>query len=563
MFFSDQATGPSDTVTVPKPDALKTWLENLPLANSDFCFDAVLTILRRLNTHPDIPPATRLELADILRPDVMLLAQRTEDRFLDAPLPYTTENARQAETGTALHRELARLYAAACAENRALSLWPGHNPNLMAAYRGFQHYGLTLLRTAQLYREIDREFWAELYRLYRRVENQQLATERLQDPEEPSACLTPLGQFQRALLFEMADYYRYRQRDMRTIFAILGELGNESDWHHHPTLDGQPARFYVDLDSRRGPVRIHGACQAQPSARFLFINRLTRKLLDKSLPQRSDLLGKTSARTRLPMHLAKSLYGTTQRKSARLPLNQKCLLFVGLNNLVRVLSPPPPPRTDNKAPAIKPMKIDWTKRSGLELLPMENNLFGRIPERELRTDAVIERILMDHTSHMEDIWDDSDPLTLQRGAEGELLNTNSHGYCVLWCDQGNPHIQVGALIGIAEQQRPPYIGVIRWLMVVERSLRFGVELITPQAEVVQIWDNTQHSKGKGLFLPPLKGLRPAPEILVSPSGFHGGALVHLRGTETQDSMYLGKIREATFSFTHYALLPGQPEMEPL
>lgn len=552
---------PAIALPGPTPPAVETWLGELPLANTGYCFDALLALLRALNAKSSLPAATRLALADRIRPDAVMLAQRIEDQFLDAPLPYPPEVAHAAWAGRELYRELGSLYSWSCPESHPLmALWRGGSqPCLTAAYRAFQHWGMALLRTAQLYQAPDPAFWPDLYRVYREAEARRVLSARFDDPEEPSACQTPLGQFKRVLLFAMADAGRHRQRDMQTAFHLLGELADDADLDLSPVLGEHHARFALDPRSPRGPARLHPPVTPTPAERFLFIDRLLQHLLEKRPEPSGNRATNAVLRTRLRLYLAKSLFGAAHRRSERLPLRRECRLFVGFQDVLHAVSPATRRASGSDSPPPRPAL------SQLELVPLDLNDWDHYQpdERDLRNDAVIERILLDSWGRpQEDIWNEEgmgngqEPFQADEGAAGEIVNIDPHGYCVLWRDQdGHHHVQTGALIGLAEARGLPHIGVVRWLMQGGDGLRMGIELLSPNAEPVQLWDGLGHVKGKGLLLPALPPLRLAPELLLPPSGFHGGTVLQVAGKTARARYRLGKVREATFCFTQFSLIP--------
>jgi DNA-binding transcriptional regulator YiaG len=565
--YPDVLDRPKSRITIPEPTpaSLATWLAELPLANVDYCSDAVLAVLQAFNAKPDLSAQIRFDLAEMLRPCAAMLAQQTEGRFINAPLPYPPWIARYARIGVDLHRETGNLYGLTCSA-------PGlpDNPCLAACYRAIQHWGLSLLRTAQLYREADQAFWTNLYRIYHRAETQGAQSTQFPDDDEPPACRTPLGQFKRILLFTLADSYRFRQRDMGMIFRLLGELAHEADLVSEPVAGEQRAWFRIDLDSNRAPARIHEPDAPDPSSRFLFTGRLVHKLLDEPPEQRNRHTERRELDpARLSLHLAKSLHAVEYRRSTRVLLHQKCLLFIGLDELIHALSPSGTPQKDAASQfALPPPGLtDRTKPSRLELQPLDMEILGdlRLDGQAFRTGTTIERILLDSWDcQRENIWnastDGGSPMA-GNGWEGELINTGSRGYGVLYCDKGNPHIQVGALVGISEHRRLPYIGIIRWLISSESCLQFGVELLSPNAEAVQLWDRSGKCRGQGLMLPAVPPLRSDPELLAAPTGFSTGTLLRLVGQKTRAGFYLGKVREAALAFARFQLIPDLSDMQ--
>ncbi|MGZ8218100.1 hypothetical protein [Methylomagnum sp.] len=528
------------------PNALREWLAELPFTNTAYCLAALLRALRTFNASVHLKPSIRFGMADVLEPYVSMLVERTEKPLLSTSMPQLP-TVRSAELGAALYREMAVAYSLACPAKRLLgSLWQ-REELCQASYHSLRHWGQYLLSMAQLYKEPEAGFWPAVYRVYRQAEEFGVISRAVDNQDEPPACKTVRGTFKRILLFALGGGGRFRPRDMRHVFGILGTLADAVSLEQRLPPDREPGRFYFSLDDDRAPITCPDECKVNPADRFFGTGDLVSALLKDPLPVKGNHFGDAHNR-HIQTVLAKSLCGGKNRKSSRLQTNHECGLFIGLSDIIDALSSTggrggafhSDMPLDNLSP------IDWTKRSRYELVPLESS----------KHDTFSERIVLDEWNYLNDPPAAApDPALVPKGQalSGALVNTSPHGYCVLITGAGCVDLQIGVPIGIVEDGGSMFLGTVRWLRREETGVRFGIKLLSPNAEVVDIRLSDGTGKGKGLLLPADRILRHDPELVVPPRVFRVNSELLIEGRNQPPRPYLGQICEQTLSFTRMTL----------
>lgn len=539
----------------PKPKVLAAWLDELPLANHQYCYDALEAVLEAFNADARIPGATRYELADRLRPTVRVLTTQAESHFLDAPLPYPPKADYHAGMAFRLDYQLGMAYALAGFDPNWSVGWfrSGEKQLGRALYRAFQHWGWVLLRTAQRYQTPAAEYWSTLYRLYRVAEVRKLLEFRCDDPDEPEPCKTALGIFKRSLLFEVAGMQHLRQRDMGQVYELLGSLADHATYSREPTDQGwQSAGFLVTLDADLPPTRLGSGMEfkAHEGRGFLATLELGRTL-EKMVGQ-ADPSGKRPLDESVLINVARNLEGPRKRKTERRAREGHCPCVVGLHHLIAVLT-----QADADQNVLQETRNDYG------LLPQRRQEFviqdADFSERNLRSEVGLDGQFK-RTLKREDIWDQTAPETPPREVseflvEGRIANAGLNGYCIIWPSDKLAGIKVGELIGIDDDRRGAwFVGVIRWLHCGEGRVKFGVELVTLAAEVADLLDVNMKPTGKALCLPPERGLRDAPELLTHPGRLQAGTMARITDADGNRFYKTQTTLKGNASFSRYGLV---------
>jgi hypothetical protein len=570
---------PKVKLPAPKPKALTAWLAELPLANSQRCFAAIEAVLEGFNANAKIPAATRLELAELLRPMVRLLVQRAEGQFMDSPLPYPPQAAQYAGLALRLHERLGKAYALA-------GLDPSYKPGWFekserhltrSLYRALQHWGLVLLQTAQQYQTPSADYWATLYELYRNTEIRQLLLARFDDPEEPESCQTPLGLFKRTLLFALTSTRHLRQRDMGQVYDFLGTQVDLAVLSSDGEQDGEPAEFFLHLNEGQPPI----CCLPENSAdktklRFLFTGHLTRELDKQALLQTAEISPEISAKEKHPidraalLRMARNLEGSHKRKDERKSQNESCRCVVGLSRFIGALQPASAPLKAAANPARPNLnlvnrlitgKLDFAPEDRMAVLPQGMHLEPEFGDRRVRSEMAASKLLSKKSLSREDIWKTEPAAASSADTETEVVkariaNTSQNGYCLAWPSDQVAGIRIGELLGVLDETAPSSLGVIRWLHCADGNVMLGVELLTAEAEaeVVDILDPAMKPVAKGLFLPPEQGLRVLPELLALPGKAQAGTTVFMRGNDAHGKFFRAqRLHEGTASFNRFGL----------
>ncbi|MGZ8217612.1 hypothetical protein [Methylomagnum sp.] len=544
----------------PAPAALAVWLAELPLANTGYCLDALFLTLRAFNARSNIRPANRFKLTAMLAPYVEMLAERTEGPLLEASMPHPPA-VKRAELGAQLYRQTALAYDLACLRKPRLGAWWFRDEvdTSAAPYRSLRYWGLYLLRMAQLYKDPEPGFWPLVYGVYGHAEQAGLTD----TGENPPPHRTVRDLFKRIVLFALGDSGRLRPRDMRNAYSLLGGVAECVSLALQPPSNQTPGHFLIDPGRDGPPVPYQVGQGADSGVYFLDTTPLISRLIKDPPPDQAGPFDDPHYR-HLKRVFAKGLCGARFRKSTRVPVDKKCRLYLGLPEIIRFLSRPAweADDADSELPLAHLAPIDWTHRSRLELAPDEVDFSPRRVgrgERTLRRETEVEQIVLeDWVSPRDPIWEPAAPPSPKTdgAAQGDLLNTGPTGYCVFVDEAEHLNVQIGVPVGLVEEGQSMFLGTVRWLVREPTGFRFGLKLLAPKVEVVEVRAFDGVSKGKGLLLPADPVLRPEPELLVLPTVFEVSTELSIGHEHRPARAYLGRIYERTLSFTRMRLSPS-------
>jgi hypothetical protein len=564
----------SVSVPDPVPARVSDWLAELPLANTQYCLDAMRATLESFNARQGLNPAVRFDLAERLRPNVLMLEQRARDALMDSPVPYPPETAVYIDSGIDLHKELGMAYALAAFDLAGSDFRAKGGECLPRALRrALEHWGLLSLWLGKAYRAPDEAYWSILYRLYRVAEARDLLALQAEEADGSGPCATPESLFKQALLFSQANVRRLRQREMPGVFKLLGLLQDRARLGAEPVLDGQMAEFFLDVGGDSPPSRtraLSGFEGADP--RFLYTRALAKAMVELGTASVGRLLGTTLEKATLS-RVVRSLGGMDKRKSTRRPETDPCLCICGLAALMEALNSASPFEERPTRPAARAPGSEFQLvREGEGRRP-DSKFEARILRSEATLDKTLGKKLKKAMTKLsaDDIWSADS----RRGAlshappaavEGMIVNSSSRGCCIIWPTHPSARTKVGELIGVwlEATKKLAFIGATRWLDCDGDGLTIGVELLTPSAEVADLYDSASKPKGRGLLLGAVPALRPEPELLTAPGAIPAGSVLRIRTGEGEAVGYWAREPlEATPSFVRYDLMRMDSELDGL
>lgn len=547
------------TILIPDPTrrALDSWLAELPLANVEYCVEAVEAVLGSFNSRPDLPPTTRLEMAEPLRPMLSMLIQQSERRFLDSALPYPPELQFSAKVGLRLHSEMATAYALAAVDPKCSDGRPKGEQRLLGAlYRAFQHLGYILLGSAQNYTASKPQLWPALYRLYHVAEAHNLLQAKFEDPENSTVSRVPLSLFKQTLLFSLTNTLQLRQRQMKQVFELLGEFADHALLESKPVLnEWYTAEFFINLDQNHPPARVSAmSIMEAANSRFLFTERVIQALanLAKNAAETRGT-GKAIIDTSVLLRVAKSLGEVQRRKSPRRLENGTCDCMVGLNGLIGILA-----LDHSDGP---PMGSTGALNDASLVPKYSGPVKGvKVQERIFRSEAAVSKLYKKRNAiSSEEIWGTHPGVVLPGSkpgtvVKGKIVNSSAQAYCIALPADQSTGVKVGELIGVWTDQSPLSVGTIRWLQCGEDNIRIGVELFSPSAKLAELVDRNWKPCEKGIFLPAIPHVRSVPELLSSPGPIRSDYLVCIREQNQKRVYQVQSLLEGTSSFNRSALV---------
>lgn len=233
------------------PRALRAWIDALPMANFATAAKRVLDGLRDLNQQR-LDGLRRLDALEILRVPAIQLALATDRQIVGASFPLPPQKVELGELALGFQSELAAGYRAALAD---LCAPQGVAPFLrarqvtLAAVRALQHGDEYLRRAYLLYQTPPAGAWQALHSVYGFIASLRLAERMVDDPMHAGDASARLA-YAHALLFALANPYRYTQREQGEITAFTRTLAPYCELREG---NGGPNDVLVHTGADRGP----------------------------------------------------------------------------------------------------------------------------------------------------------------------------------------------------------------------------------------------------------------------------------------------------------------------
>ena len=554
--------------------AIAAWAAELPVANMDYSGDAILALLRALNVLGELASAERFGIVEQLRPIAYMLSQQGAERHLHDPaFPLTPSLKRRAARGLGISLELGRAYRRLVAtEDFGGTLVLGEDSLALVIHRALEAYGRALLRIMEGYGSVPEGFWRDVYALYHLAESRQLHQFRVTDGgESDGGGGTIRDCFARIVLFARSCSHRHRPRKMWQIFELLGAFAAKAHLGVAPVLNGRCAPFCLDLDADVSPGYVNSPQAGRGgNQRFVFTDVLIQAMLKHfEDPANRRFNGGVLDKATLK-RLLQALGPLERRKSPRISEDGECRLIVGFDPLMATLAGTT--RQDERDQELAP--VEWTiQYKGISWLKVPNYALeqpgpqessARIADHRVqRSESSIGWVLHERKGGVspQQIWAGTAtgaPLASRDaiGLIGLLMNSSARGYCLLWTKKEVAKAKVGELVGLAIDGSSLHIGVIRWLRHnADEDLMFGVELISPNAQVVEVnLDGERVAGRKALFLAPNAALQQSAGLVLKPAFFQAGRILAARGPGGVRAYQLAKLLESTPSFQHFSLV---------
>lgn len=544
---------------------LKLWIQNLPKANIGETARLLYQALIELN-NLQAPADNRLQLLELLRPEVTFINSQLEKHFLNNSVMLNERAQKVANLSQALQNHLTTGY-------KLVLIDSVQQPNSMLALalqRTMHSMFASLVRTYQLYYPAVTNFWLELHQIYWLARKNNLHTQPIRD--------TLLGHINEqsveaayscALLLSCSRINQMRQSDISIVAHTL------PSWCHLATLqnaDLPSSLFIVNLNSD-APPRYKELIAEDSSPARLGFNTLD---LAEALTQYQQSLAnkKIKARIHVPENMSSTLlaqlcsaWGNIAKRDFQRTSSTGTLeLCLGMSAVHYYLAGQEPfdmtlklpqttvvqYQTDNSPPDI------WANAIDAELAIEQDPLQADLIEYE--------------APQMTDSAEASEPSQ----AEPELLyptyplkiiNHSPGGYCLAWNAAAPSQLQAGEIIALRESPDKPWAtAVIRWIRQVgTASTQIGIELIAPNAQpcglqLLRSGETSSHFL-RALLVPEIPALSRPASVIAPRIPFQEGHKVainqqgkELKAILTQRSMHTGSINQ----FEYRLLTPTQP-----
>ena len=537
------------------PRDLKKWVDGLPKANIGETARQLYQALVELN-QLKTPSENRLQLLEILRPDIYFVCKQLEKHFLNQAIVLDERPRKVANLCQALQNHLAIGYKLIVAR---LSAQDGRERNQLLAValqRATHSLCGPLIRASQLYCPVPEGLWLELHQLYQMARSRSLHTIIIRDPQALHTLgLSTEQSYLVALLLGCARCNQMRQSAIARLAEVLEpwsalatlQAGDEASslFAVAPQFDGPPR--YISLF---GPNELINAVGIDPSRLVDAIKEHLLLAADNKIQSR--LLVPEGFSQDMLQHLAAAWGDIAERTFQRSQGQGALTLCIGMSALHFHLAGKRPfnevlqlPATTNAA-VFKPdtgAPDVWSNAFDAQ----KANLWEHgMPFEEIQYASADKNTPAGNGSA------DTYPIF-----DVAIVNINPGGYCLSWAKEVPSQLQAGELLGIKSMPKQGWsVAVVRWIRQVRGGgTQMGIELIAPHAQacglqlVRKAEQNSQYLRA--LLLPEISAISRPASVITARLPFQEGNKVSINLNGSEHRAVLSRRQTSTGSFNQF------------
>ena len=506
------AREPARTINLEtKPKQVDAWVLRLPLSNPAEAAEELADYLATLN-RSDVSHDVRAKVVERLFPVVEDVVGSLREQYGSLSLPLPAKQRRNAELAQRLLMETADCYKALTLE------WLGKRFHLFSG-NPVPHYLQRTLLALQSVLEVCYEthescphgLWVDLHQTY----NYALRNGLKDVVPEGSKYMLSLEQIYLAtLLMALADPYHFPQSELLWAKDIIARYANLAQLYPaDESTKGKAGLFLIEVNTDTPP---------RPLARE-----------PHPMNPRWDLLLTT---TDLAKHLA--LVSTHLR-------GQEDIEKLGL---------PEAARDPAYATMLRRLKLNWgaslqrmaQRRRHQNGREFEVSFGFKAVHAQISPPTASDAIVYGSSSH------EVPPVPLRC----KTVNDSMGGLTLRYSGPG-AQIRVGDVVGMRQGSNAWSIGLVRWFRIpAAGEVFFGVQLLAPQADAIQLRRLDNGRLWPGLLLLPNPVTRQAPMLLSLPSAFAPDISAETQTAQGKHTVKVEKRLESTPSVDVYRLQLG-------
>ncbi|MGG2395606.1 molecular chaperone [Pseudomonas sp. SH1-B] len=536
------------------PRDLKRWIAALPKANIGETARQLYQSLVELNQLLT-PSDNRLQLLEMLRPEVSFVCQHLERHFLNQAIVLDERPRKVANLCQALQNHLAVGYKLII--SRVIARTGKDRDQLLAVALQRASHSLCspLIRASQLYCPVPEGLWLELHQLYQIAFEQRLHRQVIRDPlARHTQGLSTEQTYVTALLLGCARTNQMRQNGIARLAEAL------EPWSALVKLQpgDQPGSLFVLAPQVDGPPRYKSLYQSGELHNLLGID--TQPLVE-AIKEYLELSEEERGKSRLSIpegvsldllqHVAAAWGDIAERTFQRTPGQGNLTLCIGMTALHFFLS---------------------GQRSFAEVLkrPVELGTAVFKPstgEPDVWSNAFDAQRNAADEIHFEEIqYTKATPgEQAQPESSGEsyptfplvIVNHSPGGYCLSWPKDVPSQLQAGELLGVQDSPSQGWsVAIVRWIRQVRGGgTQMGIELIAPHARpcglqlVRKSEQNSQYLRA--LLLPEISAISRPASLITPRLPFQEGSKVLINDQGEEHRAVLTRKQVSTGSFSQF------------
>ncbi len=543
------------------PRDLKRWIAHLPKANigetARQLYQALVEINQLLT-----PSDNRLQLLELLRPEVFYVCQHLEKHFLNQAIVLDERPRKVANLCQALQNHLANGYKLVISRNVIKSSKESKQLLTIALQRAIHSLCGPLVRASQLYCPVPEGLWFELHQLYLIAKQRGLKNIVVRDPlARHSQGLSVEQNYIVAALMGCSRCNQMRQNAIGRVAEALEqwstlvniEDGNdpESLFAVATQLDGPPR--YTSLFQKKD-LQVAIGIDTHP-----LIDAINEHLL---LPPesvgKSRVLVPEGLSIDLLQHLSAAWGDISERTFQRSNGQGSLTLCIGMSALHYFIANKRTFADILKLPA-EINKVEFKESTGKP--DIWSNAFDAqktpgwdhgLPYEEIEYQKPQTQAAETYEAAHQDVESQVFPTF-----ELPIINLSPGGYCLTWPKEVPSQLQAGELLGIQDAPGQAWsIAVVRWIRQARGGgTQMGIELIAPHAQPcgLQLIRKSEQNSSylRGLLLPEISAISRPASVIVPRLPFQEGnkVIVNIAGVEHR--AMLGQKHTSTGSFNQF------------
>lgn len=536
------------------PRDLKRWIADLPKANIGETARRLYQGLSELNQLLT-PSDNRLQLLELLRPEVYYVCKHLERHFLHQSIVLDERSRKIVNLCQALQSHLAIGYkqivvriAPRFSKDRA--------PLLTHALQRAMHcLNGTLIRATELYSPVPEGLWLELHQLYRIACTHRLQDQSLRDQLASQTQTISIEQtYTVALLLGAARCNQLRQNQIARLVEVL------EPWSKWLKLQTQAAGLFgvapgLDVGPRYRakfrPEQLENLLAFDPQPLVAAIDAHLQNVESANpLPVPAGLSVDTL------QHLSAAWGQAVERSFQRTASQGTLTLCVGMSALHFYLGGQRPFSELLKNPGSGRARFKATEPTGPDK-DHWRQAFDAAPQGT--ADAMLPYEEIEYPQlQIDDSHETSDHNRHFPTYVLPVINHSPGGYCLAWPDAVPEELQAGEMVGIEDAAGDGWsIAVVRWIRQVRGGgTQMGIEQVAPYAEpcglqLVRTRDDHSHYL-RGLLLPAISAVDLPATLLAPRLPFQEGnkVLINTNGEERRAG--LDRRVASTNSFNQFA-----------
>ncbi|MGB5305196.1 MAG: hypothetical protein WBO57_03050 [Gammaproteobacteria bacterium] len=529
------------------PEAVRKWVEDLPLVNTDRACTLLEDALDEMNTL-DIPAQQRLLALEQIATPVMHVTAALNKRFTGKPIPLGGKDLESSTRAIALCDRMATGY-----KILASDLYHQNKPAAQLAtaiHRAMRYLSEVLLVSYQVYTQYPEGLWNDIHSLYDLAEQRHLESRLIVDTGAYTSADKIGVLYKQILLLSLACPYRLRPTEIRLVYNALANWASASELSTADKASAS-ASFAVNLLSDDPPSYRELNTEVAPGRQWRILDTSTMaELMRTAISAQTGTHGEhrdmPDAET---MHRLMLTWGVMpKRKFARHSRDAAIKLVIGLNSVHRVLAAPEP-----------------------EQQHLEEGIEEKISDHEYLQDPTFVGMTTFSVRRHVTTEPASGNNSVQPAASiksWKQVDMSAGGYCLLGDREAAGSARVGELIATAITDADAdadaagqwQLGVIRRMKVtLAQELELGIQMLSPGAHAIWVWIHRDKSrtmnKLQGISLPEIMAIKQQATLILPSMPFRVGSTVSIDKNGRKEKVELTRQLENTGSFAQYHFGP--------